>query len=73
VADQLKLKIRPIESRNLSNLNQSDIVGAISMRIRPPTTNLSTCPITRKWPTHHPERLQLYALPTPNGVKVSSC
>ena len=28
-------------------------------------------PIQRKWPAQHPERLQLYSLPTPNGVKVS--
>ena len=28
-------------------------------------------PITRKWPPRHPDRLQLYSLPTPNGVKVS--
>jgi GST-like protein len=28
-------------------------------------------PITRRWPARHPERLQLYSLPTPNGVKVS--
>jgi hypothetical protein len=28
-------------------------------------------PITKKWPAQHPERLQLYSLPTPNGVKVS--
>lgn len=34
-------------------------------------TNLSTFPITQKWPAEHPERLQLYSLPTPNGVKVS--
>ncbi len=32
---------------------------------------LSAYPITRKWPAQHPERLQLYSLPTPNGVKVS--
>jgi GSH-dependent disulfide-bond oxidoreductase len=32
---------------------------------------LSDFPITRKWPAQHPERLQLYSLPTPNGVKVS--
>ncbi|MDF1484029.1 glutathione S-transferase N-terminal domain-containing protein [Ramlibacter sp. H39-3-26] len=32
---------------------------------------LSDFPITRKWPARHPERLQLYSLPTPNGVKVS--
>ncbi|MFZ0498288.1 MAG: glutathione binding-like protein [Steroidobacteraceae bacterium] len=28
-------------------------------------------PITRKWPPQFPDRLQLYSLPTPNGVKVS--
>ena len=27
--------------------------------------------ITRKWPARHPDRLQLYSLPTPNGVKAS--
>jgi len=32
---------------------------------------LSNFPITRKWPPKHPERIQLYSLPTPNGVKVS--
>jgi GST-like protein len=34
-------------------------------------TNLSDFPITAKWPAQHPERIQLYSLPTPNGVKVS--
>ncbi len=34
-------------------------------------TDLSAFPITRKWPAKHPDRLQLYSLPTPNGVKVS--
>jgi GST-like protein len=34
-------------------------------------TDLSTFPVTRKWPARHPDRLQLYSLPTPNGVKVS--
>ncbi len=28
-------------------------------------------PITAKWPPRHPQRIQLYSLPTPNGVKVS--
>jgi GST-like protein len=32
---------------------------------------LAAFPITKKWPARHPERLQLYSLPTPNGVKVS--
>jgi GST-like protein len=34
-------------------------------------TDVSTFAITRKWPAQHPDRLQLYSLPTPNGVKVS--
>jgi len=33
--------------------------------------DLSSFPITRKWPARDPSRLQLYSLPTPNGVKVS--
>ncbi|HZH06621.1 MAG TPA: glutathione S-transferase C-terminal domain-containing protein [Lautropia sp.] len=33
--------------------------------------DLSAFPITKKWPARHPERLQLYSLPTPNGVKAS--
>lgn len=33
--------------------------------------DLSAFAITRKWPAQHPERIQLYSLPTPNGVKVS--
>jgi GST-like protein len=34
-------------------------------------TDLSAFPITARWPAQHPDRLQLYSLPTPNGVKVS--
>lgn len=33
--------------------------------------NLSDFPITRRWPAQHPDRIQLYSLPTPNGVKAS--
>lgn len=33
--------------------------------------DLSNFPITKRWPAKHPDRLQLYSLPTPNGVKVS--
>jgi len=32
---------------------------------------LADFPAARKWPARHPERIQLYSLPTPNGVKVS--
>ncbi len=35
------------------------------------TPTLNDFPITRKWPARHPDRLQLYSLTTPNGVKVS--
>jgi glutathione S-transferase len=34
-------------------------------------TDLSVFPIAKRWPAQHPDRLQLYSLPTPNGVKVS--
>lgn len=34
-------------------------------------SDLSQYPITERWPAQHPDRLQLYSLPTPNGVKLS--
>lgn len=34
-------------------------------------TDLAAFPITARWPAQHPDRLQLYSFPTPNGVKVS--
>ncbi|KGD90360.1 glutathione S-transferase [Achromobacter sp. RTa] len=33
--------------------------------------DLSSFAITKKWPARHPDRIQLYSLPTPNGVKAS--
>lgn len=33
--------------------------------------DIAAFPVTQKWPALHPDRLQLYSLPTPNGVKVS--
>ncbi|CAN7370630.1 glutathione S-transferase N-terminal domain-containing protein [Brevundimonas sp. LjRoot202] len=33
--------------------------------------DLSAFPITQRWPAQHPDRLQLYSLNTPNGVKAS--
>ncbi len=35
------------------------------------STALGNFPVTSKWPAQHPDRIQLYSLPTPNGVKVS--
>ncbi len=35
-------------------------------------TDLSKFAITKKWPALHPDRIQLYSVPTPNGVKVST-
>jgi GSH-dependent disulfide-bond oxidoreductase len=34
--------------------------------------NIQKWPITKKWPAKHPDRIQLYSLNTPNGVKVST-
>jgi len=34
-------------------------------------SDLSAFLITKRWPAKHSDRLQLYSLPTPNGVKVS--
>ena len=34
-------------------------------------SKLDAFPITHLWPAQYPDRIQLYGLPTPNGVKVS--
>ena len=34
-------------------------------------SDLTAFPTTARWPARHPDRIQLYSLPTPNGVKVS--
>lgn len=34
-------------------------------------SDLSGFPITKRWPPQRPEVLQLYSIPSPNGVKVS--
>jgi GSH-dependent disulfide-bond oxidoreductase len=34
-------------------------------------SKLDAFPITKKWPAQHPDRIQLYSLNTPNGVKAS--
>lgn len=34
-------------------------------------SDLSAFPISARWPAAHPDRIQLYSLNTPNGVKVS--
>jgi len=34
-------------------------------------TDLSAFPVATRWPPVHPDRIQLYSFPTPNGVKVS--
>jgi GSH-dependent disulfide-bond oxidoreductase len=36
-----------------------------------PMSDLSAFPIAQRWPALHPDRIQLYSLPTPNGVKAS--
>lgn len=33
--------------------------------------DLSSFPITQKWPARNPEAIQFYSFPTPNGIKVS--
>ncbi len=35
-------------------------------------TDFSEFPIAIRWPARHPDRIQLYSFPTPNGVKISA-
>src|SRR5690606_35743236 len=47
------------------------VMPAICLPRNSPMSDLSAFPIVQRWPAQHPDRLQLYSLPTPNGVKVS--
>ncbi|CAI8731417.1 Disulfide-bond oxidoreductase YfcG [Pseudomonas sp. IT-P218] len=49
----------------------SIMIGILNFPVDAHMTDLSAFPITRKWPAQYPEWIQLYSLPTPNGVKVS--
>ncbi|MEQ9362113.1 MAG: glutathione S-transferase N-terminal domain-containing protein, partial [Rhodospirillales bacterium] len=33
--------------------------------------DVTSHPINTRWPAQHPDRLQLYSFPTPNGVKIA--
>jgi GST-like protein len=46
-------------------------MGPLSRQHNQAMKTLNDFNITQKWPATQPERLQLYSLPTPNGVKVS--
>jgi GST-like protein len=43
---------------------------AASTQEAPRMSDLSQFPITKRWPAQHPDRIQLYSLNTPNGVKI---
>lgn len=50
--------------------SRSSVAGCGVRRFGTPS-QLSEFPIVQRWPAVHPEKLQLYSCPTPNGVKVS--
>src|SRR5882757_5277861 len=52
-------------------IGEASTISLSCTRIRITMTDLSAFPITAKWPAQFPDRIQLYSLPTPNGVKVS--
>jgi GST-like protein len=54
-----------------SSIVQENGMAATLEAMSSPKPDLSAYAVTRKWPATHPDRLQLYSLPTPNGVKVS--
>lgn len=41
------------------------------MTVHRNVSELADFPVTKKWPARYPDRIQLYSLPTPNGVKAS--
>jgi hypothetical protein len=50
---------------------QVSSVGAFIMSYNRAVKFPADFPITRKWPPRHPDRIQLYAINSPNGVKAS--
>src|SRR5262245_45368412 len=49
-------------------------IASLFFQTFPGDTNmadLSAFPINKRWPAKNPDIIQLYSLPTPNGVKVS--
>ena len=52
-------------------MKESNARNRAAMAGRTVSIDPSAFPVTRKWPPKHPDRLQLYSVPTPNGVKVS--
>jgi GST-like protein len=59
----------PTGSAPICNVRESS--PRINAIRRNALTELSRFAITTKWPAKYPDRIQLYSLPTPNGVKVS--
>ena len=55
----------------MQSVPNADNGFSLTHSLETPMSTLDAFPITRKWPAQHPDRLQLYSLPTPNGVKVS--
>lgn len=53
-----------------THVTATTIKGDKLMDARP--TSLSDFPITGKWPPQNPDVIQLYSLPTPNGIKASA-
>ncbi|WP_068116927.1 glutathione S-transferase family protein [Tropicimonas marinistellae] len=43
----------------------------MNIQHNPAVADLTTFPISTRWPAKHPDRIQLYSYPTPNGVKIS--
>jgi GST-like protein len=46
-------------------------IDCVEEKVSVTMPDLSVFPITKRWPAQYADRLQLYSLPTPNGVKVS--
>jgi len=46
-------------------------MGSTINRDEDAMTDLNRFEVTRKWPAQYPDRLQLYSMPTPNGVKAA--
>jgi hypothetical protein len=53
------------------DIGRRAVLSMNSHRKESSMADLSSFPITKTWPAKNPDIIQLYSLPTPNGVKVS--
>src|SRR5690606_8624033 len=70
--DRTARRVGGASPRNQSSGLAVRSLGNLRDATEHPMTDLTEFAISARWPARHPDRLQLYSFPTPNGIKVSA-